>query len=296
MTESEKQRLDWHSGFEGGLMLSLRAYAKDIEVEREHPLSSEPLRIDYLVIKKRHDVYVDNAIGRDYRTYNIIEYKNPNDELNVDVLWKVIGYTCIFKSLGKTVDEIKASEITISIFRAAKPVKLFKYLREKGVRVEEQDPGVHKVYGMIDIPISIVVISELRDSSLKALSVMRKKADEDTVRQFLEEASKYTEPGDKRFADAVLQISTMSNKELYDKLKGDTSMCEALRELMADELKDAENKGVELGIEQGIEQRDFDKISDMLRRGKKPEEIAEFCDYPLDQILDVQNKLNNPNG
>ena len=68
-------------------------------------------------------------------------------------------------------------------------------------------------------------------------------------------------------------------------------MCEALRELMADELKDAENKGVELGIEQGIEQRDFDKISDMLRRGKKPEEIAEFCDYPLDKILDVQNKL-----
>ena len=73
-------------------------------------------------------------------------------------------------------------------------------------------------------------------------------------------------------------------------------MCEALRELMADELKDAENKGVELGIEQGIEQRDFDKISDMLRRGKKPEEIAEFCNYPLQQVLDIQSKLNNPNG
>ncbi|MBP3277494.1 MAG: hypothetical protein J6M44_00915 [Butyrivibrio sp.] len=60
--EDTKRRLDWHSGFEGGLMLSFRKYAKDIEIEREHPLSKEPLRVDFLVIKKRHDVVIDNAV------------------------------------------------------------------------------------------------------------------------------------------------------------------------------------------------------------------------------------------
>ena len=122
----EKQRLDWHSGFEGGLMLSLRDYAKDLEIEREHPLSKEPLRVDFLIIKKHSGVVIDNAIGRKFRVYNLIEYKNPNDELDIDVLWKVIGYSCLYKSMGTTVNEIKSEEITISIFRSRKPVKLFK--------------------------------------------------------------------------------------------------------------------------------------------------------------------------
>ncbi len=44
--DREKERLDWHSGFDGGLNLSFMKYKKD----------------------------------------NIIEYENPNDELNIDVL------------------------------------------------------------------------------------------------------------------------------------------------------------------------------------------------------------------
>lgn len=45
-TDREKERLDWHSGFDGGLNLSFMKYKK----------------------------------------YNIIGFKHPNDELNIDVL------------------------------------------------------------------------------------------------------------------------------------------------------------------------------------------------------------------
>lgn len=283
----DKQRLDWHSGFEGGLKLSLRNYAKDIQVEREHPLSSEPLRIDFLVVKKHQKVYVDNAIGRRFRTYNLLEYKNPNDNLNVDVLWKNIGYASLYKSFGRTVDEIKSDELTIYIFRAAKPKELFKLLDKSRYTIKLVESGVYQILGIIDIPIYIVVISELEDKKLIPLTVMQNRVNEKIVRQFLDEARKYTEPGDKRYADAVLQISAGANKELYDKLKGEKDMCEALRELMADELRDAKNEG----IEQGIEQRDYDKISDMLLRGKDPEEIASFCNYPLQQVLEVKKSL-----
>jgi hypothetical protein len=84
-------------------------------------------------------------------------------------------------------------------------------------------------------------------------------------------------------------------------------MCEALRELMAEDLKDAEKKGIGKGIEQGIEQgikqgikqgidlRDREKITNMLNKGKTPNEIVEFCDYPMELVLEVQDKLvNNP--
>ncbi|WP_026662314.1 hypothetical protein [Butyrivibrio proteoclasticus] len=74
-------------------------------------------------------------------------------------------------------------------------------------------------------------------------------------------------------------------------------MCEALRELMAEDLKDAEKKGIGKGIEQGIEQgidlRDREKITNMLNKGKTPNEIVEFCDYPMELVLEVQDKLVN---
>lgn len=301
MTEeqnSDKQRLDWHSGFEGGLMLSLRKYAKELEVEREHPLSSEPLRIDFIVIKKNSDVVIDNSIGRGYKKYNLIEYKSPDDELSVDVLWKVIGYACLYKSMGDKVDAIKADEITVSIFRSRKPTKLFDYLKQRDDKsVEKDDNGIYRITGLISIPITIVVIRELVDYDLKALSIMMQNADEEIVKGFLEEARSYTESGDRRFADAVLQISVRINKELFQRLRGENKMCEALRELMADDLKEAEDKGQKrgekIGEKIGMERRDTDKISELLGLGRKPEDIAEFCNYPLQQVLDVQKNLAN---
>ena len=49
----DKQRIDWHSGFAGGLGLSFREYRNDIEIKREYPLSKEPIKIDFIVIKKK---------------------------------------------------------------------------------------------------------------------------------------------------------------------------------------------------------------------------------------------------
>ncbi len=224
-------------------MLSFRKYAKDIEIEREHPLSKEPLRVDFLVIKKRHDVVIDNAIGRKFKTYNLIEYKNPNDELDIDVLWKVIGYACLYKSMGPTVDAIKSDEITMSIFRSRKPVKLFKRLTNSGISVEKVNEGIYSVVGLVAIPIYIVVIRELTDDGLKAISIMSPDADEETVRRFLNEADGYTEPDDKRFTDAVLRISTTINQALYEKLKGVNSM--AYLGFMAEELDQARKETAE---------------------------------------------------
>ncbi len=267
----KKERLDWHSGFEGGLRFSLRKYSQDIEIDREHYLSREPLRIDFIIIKKHPDVIVDNAIGRGFLGHNIIEYKNPNDDLNIDVLWKEIGYASLYKSFGDNVDEIKISDITISIFRARKPKKLLGILKKDNKEVSKESPGVYLIKGLLEFPVRIIVINEIEDKELIALSVILQNANEDKVRCFIREASRLTEPGDRRNADAVLQISAKVNGELYNRLRGDDYMCEALRELMADDLKEAENIGIEKGIEKGIaegaKERDALKLeNERLRR------------------------------
>lgn len=60
-------------------------------------------------------------------------------------------------------------------------------------------------------------------------------------------------------------------------------MCEALRELIADDLKEAESIG--------IEKRDIQKITEMLRSGKTAEAIADFCMYPLEQVKKVREEM-----
>ncbi len=128
MNKGNAGQIDWHSGFAGGLNLVMKSYISDIEINRELQLSKEPLRMDYLIIKKNRDVIIDNALGRGFRKYNIVEYKNPDDDLNIDVLWKAIGYAGIYKASGRTVNEIPEDEITITIVRTRKPRELLKNL------------------------------------------------------------------------------------------------------------------------------------------------------------------------
>lgn len=55
------------------------------------------------------------------------------------------------------------------------------------------------------------------------------------------------------------------------------------------------DKGVEQGIEQGFSKgQDFERrerIAEMLRCGKSPDAIADFCNYPMDLILEVQQNI-----
>ena len=64
-------------------------------------------------------------------------------------------------------------------------------------------------------------------------------------------AKNFKEPGDKEKADAVLQVSVAANKEKYDEVRRTTGMCEALRELMKDEIEEELKKNREKSLEEG---------------------------------------------
>lgn len=62
------------------------------------------------------------------KKYNVIEYKSPEDSMTIDDFYKTVGYACLYKGYGKTVNEIPLSELTVSLFREAYPRELFAML------------------------------------------------------------------------------------------------------------------------------------------------------------------------
>ena len=59
---------------------------------------------------------------------------------------------------------------------------------------------------------------------------------------------------EKEFADSVLQVAMSANKETFAKLKEESSMCEALMELMRPEYEADMKMATENGMKQGMAQ------------------------------------------
>ena len=144
---------------------------------------------------------------------------------------------------------------------------------------------MYHIEGIIELKLQIVVTRELQDPELIPLKILMKNAAESAVRAFLEQ--KFDTPGDREDADAVLQISVSENRELFERIRGDKDMCQALRELMEDEIQN------EITAERykAREQTERKRIEIMLRDGKSPQQIADFCKYSIELVLDVQSKM-----
>jgi len=144
--------IQWHPGFVAAINLELIKNRNDLMFEKEYNLNTKPLEIDLLIIKKNSDIEVDNKIGRIFRGHNILEYKSPKDQLDIDVYYKVAGYACLYKSYGETVDCIKAEDITVSLVRDVKPVGLFQYFREHHYPVSRPYKGIYYIEGPVLFP------------------------------------------------------------------------------------------------------------------------------------------------
>ena len=132
----------------------------------------------HLDVYKRQEENADkvmkNEIGHIMRKYNVLEYKGPGDELSIDTFYKTLGYACLYKGYGKTIDEIPADELTVSLFREAYPRELFFELERKGYVLEEKYPGIYYVSGNILFPVQIVVSSRLNPVSYTHLDVYKR--------------------------------------------------------------------------------------------------------------------------
>lgn len=257
-------KIQWHPGFVAAMTLELREYRKDLVFEKEYNLNTKPLEIDLLIIKKEASVHISNDIGDFFRGHNILEYKSPGDHLDIDVFYKTLAYAALYKSYGKTLDEIRADDITVSVIREAKPTGLFQYLKEHGYSVSSDRNGIYRIEGPFSFPTQIIVTGELNRTShtwLKALSV---KLDKRDIQDLLEKISQMTEKNDREMADSILEVSIGANRHIVDELMGDDSMFETLMEIMEPKITEIRKRdkeeylqvgrleGKQEGIQEGI--------------------------------------------
>ena len=182
------------------------------------------------------DQPIRNEIGRLFRKYNIIEYKSPRDELNIDTLYKVGAYTSLYKAYGDTVDERRVDEITTSLIRKAKPVKLFRNFEEHGIRLENPFKGIYYVNGGVLFPTQIVVTKELNPQEHIWLTALSDGMQKQQLKDLLIKVESFHTKLDRELADAVLGVAIKANWQTAQELRGDGNKCEALMELMEPEI------------------------------------------------------------
>lgn len=238
-------KIQWHPGFVAAMDLEFKENRADLIYEKEYNLSTKPLEIDLLVIKKEPYVQIVNEIGKLFRGHNIVEYKSPEDHLDIDVFYKAGAYGSLYKAFGETVDERPADEITITIIRDARPEGLFGYFEKHGIRVTNPYRGIYYVLDEVLFPTQIIVGKELEQKSHAWIKALSDGIQKQEMWELLERISRITHKFDRELADSVLEVSIRANSQIVEELRGGDKMCKALLEIMEPEI----NKIVESEVE-----------------------------------------------
>lgn len=247
-------RIQWHMAFRAAIRLEMAEDKEDLRQEEEYLLNTASLQIDILIYKLSPQCTLHNEIGRLFAKYNIVEYKSPKDELGIDEFFKAYAYAALFKSSGETQDSIKAEDVTITFIRAKKPCKLFRTLQQKGCEVHKQFQGIYYLdwHCGLYFKTQIIVTNELQQKHiwLRSLSDNLSK---DAARQLIYSAERFTDGIQKVYADSVLEAVMRSNEEIYRQLRmeDDGNVCQALMELMADEVEAIREKCRVEGLAEG---------------------------------------------
>ena len=220
-TKDDKELIQWHTGFVHAMRLYLMDYEDDIEFNDEFQLTRKPLIIDLTVVKKPDDLVIDNNIGRFFRKHNILEYKSPRDELNLETFYKVQAYALLYMIAPGNCEANNIYYIEGAQF----PVQIVVTKPSKDCQDEEK---------------GIIWLNALSPNISKNLfyDFLTNIRDLDTRRGM--------------FADTISSIVSDANEEKIETWKErDAFMNNAMRRIMAKELQESKDEGLIEGRSEG---------------------------------------------
>jgi len=268
----------------------------DLKIVSENNLSKHPIRIEVLVENNIcKDAMIKNEIGHIMSRYNIIEYKSLGDSLTIDDFFKILGYACLFKSSGKHVNEYRIEEITVSIFSSNYPRTLFEELKINGFVTEEKYAGIYYVSGNIPIPTQIVVINRLEKSQHSDLFMYANNG-KVNKRSLYKESEPITKQTTKTIVDAILQSCMSITYELFDEIRESSNICETMRRLMHDDIKEEiERRHSEerlLGKLDGITEGKIESLKNLIANlSCTVEQAMDLLEIPLTQREQMSERL-----
>lgn len=229
-----ENRTQWHPAFCSTMELELMENEKGLAYDPEYYLSREPLRIDLLIIKKKPEEVIKNEIGSFFLGHNIVEYKSPDDSMNIDTFYKVLSYACIYKADTGAVDEILDTDITVSLIREQKPMKLLGQLERK-YRVKQERKGIYRIYDMI-FPMQVIVTKELEESRHVWLKSLTRSMNIAQAERLLDSYDRLEGEKERAKAGVVVNLVSDINNEIFEKIvSGGDRMSEALKRMILPE-------------------------------------------------------------
>ena len=289
------EKLQWHPAFAAALRITLQDEMKYLELQEEYLLSKKPPQIDVLILKKVKEISLKKKIGQIFRGHNIIEYKSPNDTLSINDFYKVYGYTCFYQSNTDKIKEIDPTDLTITFAGSHYPRELFKHIKEtRGIEVQQSD-GIYYLQGDA-IPMQFLYIPKLDKEENYWLQTLRNNLTAgEEIRTLMANYEKNRKLKD---YSAVMNLVTRAN---WTQMEVEKKMCDALNELFAEELKEADARGRKSGMIEGhrtgvIEGRKSGradgikltkKVFQLSAQGESMESIAEKCNIPLEEVRDI---------
>jgi len=260
------ERTLWHPAAVQAFGNELEDCRKDLVIEAECQLTTEPLRIDILIIKKTRDVEIKKNIGQIFRLCNIIEFKSPDDSATVAVYNKTHGYARVYASLNN----MDIDDLSVTVSSTRHPRDLLAFLRKKkNFKVWREQPGIYIVEGEI-YPTQILVTSELSEKGNFWLANLRKGLTAEQLEKVLAEAA--DKPGTEAYIYAIINANIGTMEDLNMRRKEGVVFSEKLdaffRERYASDIAKNEAK---LRAE-----RDIEIARNMKKKGSPVSDIIEL--------------------
>lgn len=270
--------ITWHPGFVNAMKLELIFNEEDLIYDTERELNQQPLRIDFLVIKKNKNTVIKNEIGHFFRGHNLMEYKSENDEMNIDTLFKTLGYGCLYKAYAKEVDSISEDDITLTLVRRRKPIKLFSYFEKRSIIIENKRKGIYLIRNRYIFPVQFVVLKELNEDTHVWLTSIMGNLEKKQIQKLLTAVQQLEKKSEKGYANAVMSVVTKANEGIFQKIKEeDTIMYGELLRLLKPDLDDE--------IDAAVLEKTESIIRRMLIKEKyEYEEIAEIAGTSVEKV------------
>jgi hypothetical protein len=273
------ERIDWHAGFREGIQLALHPYRDNLRFEFEHPLNSQPLRIDALIIKEEQGEPIDNPIGAIFRRANVFEYKSPGDYLSTADFLKVNAYALLYCAQNG----VKATDLSVSLLSESHPRKLFDYLKqEHGIEAREQRPGIYYLEGTF-FPTQVIETKGLEETGGGIwLKDLRRGLNGEQLREIIDLSRTMPEGMPlSAFLHTLFQANSFGLEEMI-------AMAEASYEAVLEKYgltAKWEAKGLQKGREMGLEEGWEKAVRRMQKHGMGPGQIAEVLELPLDTVF-----------
>ncbi|MDR1635805.1 MAG: hypothetical protein LBR93_00555 [Treponema sp.] len=249
-------------------------YRDALSFESEHPLNSEPLRIDVIIIKKEREVVIENPIGAIFRGVNLVEYKSPGDHLSIKDFHKVGAYARLYSALS----DVEVTDITVSFVVEAHPQKLLEYLRKVyRYEIREERSGIYQVIGDM-VGIQIIESKRLGEGSALWLKSLRVGLNGEWLRKIIETSREMPKGAPlSAYIHVLLQANSSGFREV---LRMSDASFEAVLEEFGLPAK-WKAKGREEGREEDVKR--------LQKYGMEPGQIAEALELPLSTVFKYLN-------